>query len=281
MTQTILHTESQAKHAMLLTLLSGSMTYRYCRWDGDLTVSGNLFTAMPSLTYDIEAQGGDTEEAKAQITMDAEADPVPALLTPYIHAPVTALIQEVSPGDDTSLRNVYKGTFGTITENPGGNETIAQIDVLGIKRRLNEAVIGLPALTTCINSLGDIRCQVDLTSDILTGTVQSVRRLYDNHIEVSLTGSPDMQNARWRRGYVDVDGGRSIIRQVLSAGTNPSPVVELLLREFPSDLWVGQSIALTPGCDGNLSTCRTVWDNESQFMGFGFAMPTRNPVFEQ
>lgn len=281
MTQSILHTESQAKHAMLLTLSSGSQTFRYCRWDDNLTVESNTFTSMPSLSYDAEAQSGDVEDAKFSITMDAEADPVPALLTPYAHAPVAAVIQEVSPGDDTSLRNLFKGTFGNVKQNPGGNENIVSIDILGHKKRLGETVVGLPALTTCLNTLGDFRCQKDITADILTGTVQSVRTKSDNHIEISLTGSPNMQNARWRRGYVNVDGAKVIIRQVLSAGVNPNPVVELYLREFPPDSWVSQSVTLTPGCDGNISTCRTVWNNEEHFMGFGFAMPTRNPVFEQ
>ena len=280
MTQSILHTASQAPHAMLLTLLSGSLTYRYCRWDSDLTVSGNLFTSMPSLTYDADALGGGTDEEKFSITMDTEAAPVPALLTPYIHAPVTAIIQEVSPGDDTSIRNVFKGTFGNVKQNPSGNGNIAGIEVLGLKRRLQEAVVGLPALTTCANGLGDFRCQKDIASDILTGTVQSVRSKFDNHIEISITGSPSMQNARWRRGFVEIDGARSVIRQVLSAGTNPNPIVELMLRELPPDTWVGLTITLTPGCDGNLSTCRTVWDNEAHFLALGFSMPTRNPVFE-
>lgn len=281
MTQSILHTESQAKHAMLLTLLSGSQTYRYCRWDSNLTVGGNSFTSMPTLTYDMEPQGGGVEDAKVQITMDAEADPVAALLSPYAHAPVTAVIQEVSPGDDTSLRNVFKGTFGSVSENPQGNTNIASIEVLGIKKRLGEAVVGLPALTTCINSLGDFRCQKDISLEILTGTVVSVGTLAPNHLVLNLTGSPNMQNARWRRGFVEVGGARVSIRQVYDAGTNPNPRVGLLLREFPPASWVGESIELTPGCDGNLSTCRTVWDNEQNFMGFGFAMPTRNPVFEQ
>jgi hypothetical protein len=68
---------------------------------------------------------------------------------------------------------------------------------------------------------------------------------------------------------------------VLSPGTNPDPVVELLLREIPPPSWIGETITLTPGCDGNLSTCRTVWDNEARFLGLGFSMPTRNPVFEE
>ena len=281
MTQSVLHTASQAPHAMLLTLLSGSLTYRYCRWDSNMTVDGDAFTSMSPLTYEAEGLGGGTDEEKFTLTMDAQADPVPALLSPYIHAPVTAIIQEVSPGDDSSLRNVFKGTIGTVKQNPSGNGNIVSIDVLGLKRRLNEAVVGLPATTTCINSLGDFRCQKDISAEILTGTVQSVRGKYDTHIEISIADSPNMQNARWRRGFVEIDGARSVIRQVLSAGTNPGPVVELLLRELPPDSWVGETITLTPGCDGNLSTCRTIWDNEAHFLALGFAMPTRNPVFEQ
>jgi hypothetical protein len=266
---------------MLLTLLSGSLTYRFCRWDYDLTISGNAFVSMPSLTYELDPIGGGFDDEKAVITMDASVEPVPSLLSPYIHAPVTAIIQEVAPGTDSSLRNVYKGTFGAIRENPAGNENIVRIDVLGLKSRLQEAAVGLPCLTTCINSLGDFRCQKDISAEILTGEVLSTSEKFPNHIEVSIADSPNMQNARWRRGYVDVDGARSVIRQVLSPGTNPDPVVELLLREIPPPSWIGETITLTPGCDGNLSTCRTVWDNEARFLGLGFSMPTRNPVFEE
>lgn len=281
MTQSILHTESQAKHALLVTLLAGSSTYRFCRWDNDLTVDGDDFTAMACLSYDADALGGGLDQEKFTLTLDAEVEPLPSLLSPYIHAPVTALIQEVAPGTDASLRNVFKGTFGSIKQNPQGNRNIANVEVLGLKRRLHESVVGLPALTTCVNSLGDFRCQKDISGETLTGTVSTVRRLYDNHIEVTLSGSPVMQNAKWRRGYVDLDGARSVIRQILDAGTNPNPTVGILLRDFAPDAWVGESITLTPGCDGNASTCTTVWDNIEHFNGFGFAMPTRNPVFEQ
>lgn len=281
MTQTALQTASQSPHAVLLTLLSGTATYRFCRWDDDLTVNGDNFTSMPSLTYDMEAQGGGTEDAKTSITMDSTVEPVPSLLSPYVHAPVTAILQEVAPGDDSTLRNLFKGTFGTLRENPQGNENIVKIDVLGLKKRLEEAKVGLPSLTTCLNTLGDARCQKDISGDILTGTVTSVRANYDNAIKIILSGSPNMQNARWRRGYVTVNGASSVIRQVLNQGTNPNPIIDLFLREFPPDSWVGESITLTPGCDGNLSTCRTVWDNEAHYMGIGFAMPSRNPVFSE
>jgi len=276
-----LHTDSQAKHAFLLTLESGTQTFRYCRWDDDVTVGANTFSSMPSLTYDMEAQGGGAEDAKATITFDSQVAPMPAMLSPYAHALVTATFQEVIPGTDASLRNIFKGTFGSITQNPEGNENIVKVEVHSLKKRLEDAKVGLPALSTCLNTLGDSRCQKDISGDILTGTVSSVRTQYDNQITLSLTGSPNMQNARWRRGFVDVGGARSVIRQVLSAGTNPNPIVSLFLRDFPPDSWVGESITLTPGCDGNLSTCRSVWDNEIHFMGIGFAMPSRNPVFSE
>lgn len=281
MTQSILHTEPQAKHAFLLTLVSGSTTYRFCRWDDDLTVGANTFTSMPSLTYDLEAQGGSVEDEKATITFDSQVAPMPALLSPYVHALVTATLQEVVPGTDSTIRNIFKGTFGSITQNPEGNENIVKVEINGLKKRLEDAKVGLPALSTCLNVLGDSRCQKDISGDILTGTVVSVRTQWDNQVTLTLSGSPNMTNARWRRGYVSVNGANSVIRQVIDAGTNPAPTVSLFLRDFPPDSWVGQSIELTPGCDGNLSTCRSVWDNEVHYMGIGFAMPSRNPVFSE
>ena len=281
MTQTILHTASQAPHALLITLVDGTTTFRFCRWDDDVAVGGDTFTSMPSLTYDIEAQGGSAEDAKATITMDSTIAPVPALLSPYVHAVITATLQEVIPGTDASLRNIFKGTFGSVTQNPEGNENVVKIEVHGLKRRLEDAKVGFPALSTCLNILGDSRCQKDISGDILTGTVASVRSQFDNQVVVTLTGSPNMTNARWRRGYVSVNGARSVIRQIIDAGTNPAPTVSLFLREFPPDSWVGETITLTPGCDGNLSTCRTVWNNEVHYMGIGFAMPSRNPVFSE
>lgn len=52
-----------------------------------------------------------------------------------------------------------------------------------------------------------------------------------------------------------------------------------LMRQPPAE-WAGQALTLVPGCDGNIITCRDVYDNEERFTGYGYATPTRNPLYE-
>ena len=44
--------------------------------------------------------------------------------------------------------------------------------------------------------------------------------------------------------------------------------------------WAGQSVTLVSGCDKLLTTCRTIHNNESRFMGLGIAMVGYNPLYE-
>ncbi|PCJ18271.1 MAG: hypothetical protein COA96_16760 [SAR86 cluster bacterium] len=52
-----------------------------------------------------------------------------------------------------------------------------------------------------------------------------------------------------------------------------------LTRQPPTE-WAGQALTLVPGCDGTISTCRDVHDNETRFTGFGFGAPDRQILYE-
>lgn len=280
MTQTALETNAANPYAILVTLTWGDAnTARYCRWDSDLTVDSDTFTSVPTLAVKMnKPQHGGVDDAPMELKIHASHSPFDKLITLYPHAKVDVLIEEVVPGDDTTRQTIFYGRIAKVSARPSSlSGHLATCEVVGIKAKM-KAILGLQCLTTCAWVLGQSPCGYDLSANTLAGTVNTISTTVPTRLTIDFTGSPDMSNVRWNRGYLQYDGLRISIRKCHDDGSNPNPTVTFDLKQPPPPEWATQDISVVPGCDKKITTCR-IHDQESQFMGAGYSMPGYNPVF--
>lgn len=279
MTLTVLDINAAAMQVVLVTFTWGvSNVARYARSTTNVVSNSQTFLAEPTLNFRFDNPlGGGTDDSPMTLTMNMKKAPFTTLCLPYVHAAVNVLVEFVSPGDDSSRFEVFSGRIGRIKVKPSGQQGLASAKIVGVKARLN-ATIGIPALSSCVHQFGDenlSRCGVTLADKRVTGTLDGINVANTlNYVTLSGLGGGDWTTERWNRGYMEYDGLRITIRQSLENG------VGFHLKHQPPPYWLGKTITLTPGCGKTLANCQ-YWQNVLRFLAPGYAMPQRNPVFEE
>lgn len=278
MTQTTLDT-SQGLICLLVKFEQGSSTWYYARYEKDLTVNAQVYTSMPQLSMSMDRPLGiDVEPESVTLSCSISVSPVDVLIQPYPLGDVKVTLYEVEPGNDASLREIFYGSVAKATLRPSGRDGVARLQILGIKARLN-VVLGFPATSTCPWVFGDFNCTYPKRDNDISATISALNVSdIQTRIRLTFSGSPDLSNDQYRRGYIEVDGTRITIRESLDNGSNPNPVSDFDLAEVPPPSWDGATCTVVLGCDKSIGHCRH-WDNEDRFGGCGYAMPDRNPVF--
>lgn len=283
MPQNIQHTSSYAPYTVLVTFTWGdSNVARYCKWTQDLVAGSETFIAEPRIAAKLKKpMEGGTSAEEAEITLPLTRAPMDTAALPYKHATIKVKIEEFSPGSPSSRRSLFFGRVGKIKISSSGSGGVAKIQVKGVKARLAETTIGLQALTSCANTFGVGKCKFDLAAakQVFVPT-QFFHSTIPNRIQGTITGSPNMDNERWARGYLKFDGVSITIRKIEDEGTNPNPTVTISLREIPPPSWLGQSVDIFPGCKKTPAACKDPFRNQArQFMGLGISMLAYNPGF--
>lgn len=163
-------------------------------------------------------------------------------------------------------RRVWYGRVTRAIRNYQGRRQRTLIEVSNLKMRL-ETAVGLMANHTCHHIFGGRGCRIIINPEVglvtlITGSV------------VTITGLSAHVNSYWHRGYIWRNGIQVGIREWIS-GTSFS-----LTRRIPSS-WLNQQVTVFPGCDRTIEHCRTIWNNEKNFGGIGYAIVARNPLFEK
>lgn len=277
MSQTAQHSAAATPYALLVTFEWGEANIaRYTTWSLDINASGTFF-ATPSMSakFTTALQAG-TKDAEVEIVMPATLSPASTLARPFRHAKVKVKIEEIVPGDASSRRVIFWGSVKKAKASSARTGRQAKLTVCGLKSRLAIARVGMQALSTCVNTFGDDICGFDLAANTLTGSITELNRDgVPNRIRVSFGGSPTLNNQRFGRGYIEFDGLRLGIRQLI----NPSgSAASFDLRHFPPPEWDGATVKVVPGCSKLIQACR-FWNRESQFLAPGIAMPNYNPAF--
>lgn len=275
MTQTSLEIYPGSVYSPLVTFTWGvSNVARYCRWTEDLTIGEDTFLHEPSIKiFSDKPQGGGTEDSPFEIEMRLNRSPADTLSSVYAHAKVHCVIEEVAPDDPSTRQLIYKGIVTRVNVKPGGRGALARLKIAGPKRRL-QAAAGIQALSTCPWILGQSPCGYDMSANKLTGTIQEIGTDGKaNRILVNITSPTNMENRRWNRGYVRVDGLDITIRKSFNDNQ-----WRFDLREIPPPDWENAQCELFPGCDGQIATCR-LHGQEATFGGIGINMPDYNPLF--
>lgn len=221
------------------------------------------------------AQAGDTTDSPAEVQMRLSRAPFAKMSRIFKHAKADVVIQEVSPGDDSTLQELYSGRLGKLLVKPDGANLLGRAKILGVKARLN-ASCGIQALDTCNWIFGQSPCGFNLNVNKINGTIAELNT--DGHptrVKITLVSPPSMTNVRWNRGSISIDGLSITIRKSFN-----DAVYKFDLREVPPPEWLGASCILTPGCDKKYTTC-TVHGQTENHLAPGIKMLDYNPNFSQ
>ena len=251
---------------------SPAKTLRVTDLEADYTFDGNLYSSLPSLSIKLPVNRGDLTDLPAKVVLPAStAEPVPGLASGEPHAPVTLKIYEViESGDGAAGTTEFLHFWGRISKaikNYNNNKDLVQLQGLTIKSQLLTP-LGVSANSQCPWQLGDHNCTVVVPTQV--GTLTTITKN-----TVIITGLTPQAANYWLRGFLTYDGLILGIRKWDST----VPTVFHLTNRAPL-AWVGQTVTVTPGCDKTIETCRARWSNEEFFGGFGYAIPSYQPLFE-
>lgn len=284
------------KTAMLVTMryigAGGTVWHRYAAWDQTISKDigdGNgiqSFSPVPTLGVAIPKQVSGLEPPEP-LRLDFPRDTfIDRISDGMPHAPIYVRVAELltndtTPGQDVVLTH-YTGRVATTTRNEAGKQDRVGIEVTNFKHRLKFAM-GLPANHTCAWTFADdsgltgvagANCTIDASALTQTGTMTVI-----SGKRVTITGLTTPGGAAnvnyWRRGWVAQGHLLIQIRDFNVA----SPTIFDLVKQPPAEFTTG-TVVVCPGCEKTKSVCLDRWNNIPNFMGFGDAIPSRNPTQE-
>lgn len=243
---------------------------RLTSFSQNVTYEGDVYTSMAELAVALAANTGGLEDRATTITLKLVADSFQDKASNgERHSPISVTVREqsldpngVGAFDDLVL---YKGKLKAARR----TRDAVTFECHSVKGRLKVAT-GVPCNNQCGWTLGDHHCKVNLAALDETATVASV-----SGRTVTLTAVSELDATYWSRGYLERDGLRIEIRSWRA--TSP---LEFELSDPPPAEWIGELVTVVPGCDKTIETCRARFDNESNFGGMGYPMPSWHPALE-
>lgn len=268
--------------------LDGVVVRRYTNLDIDYRDPEGAspeYSALPQLELTLPPLSGslDVDPAQLELPVDSSDAFLASLTSPEVSPFHTMRVTEISFGslvvEGFARQLLFFGRVTKAIKNARGRPNIVRIEAISEKGRF-DVPMGISANHTCAWTFGGRGCNAPLDdlSNWKTFTVSSI-----SGTKLILSAPLPAPLEKWRRGYVERGGLRLTVREVSSS--DPSIT---LTRRPPAD-WIGlfngnfnnrTNGVLLAGCDKRLVTCRTVHNRESQFGGFGYAMPAYNPNFE-
>ncbi len=287
MAESVLETAVATQYITLLTFNYGaSSVSRYCKYTKDITLT-DAFTSDPSIQLKWRKMHGGVKDTPLEITLSTKNEPMLTLATAVIHSPVVVTIEEADPSDAATRRVIYKGTVSEVKINPNKKAALITLTLETVKARL-ETKLGALALKECDHIFGSPDCGINIPNlhthpctidDVGVGGNASRLQLT---LDTPISPSGDLDNQHFRRGYVEVDGLRILIRKLVSEDVADNQATFDMVR-IPPPSWDGGAATGTviKGCDKRRTTCKNTYNNERHFRGMGIRMPKKNPVFHE
>lgn len=268
--------KTQTDFATLVTFEWPNQIRAYTNWTEDQTIGGLSYAAQPSITITYPEMDGGVEDKVVKVRCSTDIEPVNQLLNGDPFPELEVLVAEIVPGDDSTLRVNWFGDAAGLDVNVVKNERVAELTISGLKSRFADWEPGIAATQYCPWLPYEKPCNaVDPAADSFNGVVQTATGSDLRDMQLTFTGStPSLVDRRWRRGYVTGPDGLKILIRGIGIGSRFK-----LARRLPRR-WLGQTVTITPGCDGLRSTCEFEYGNLSQFGGFGLNMRNVNPLVE-
>jgi len=233
--------------------------------DRDLSFDGVTFRAATGLTPSrVESPLGlaPADLSVIGVLSDASLEETDLSKGLYDGAAVTLWLVN---WQDVAQRTILRtGTVGEVSRD--GASFVAE--VRGLSAKLDQ-MSGRRFLFGCDADLGDARCGVDLSDAAFhgTGAVSQILNAERSFIASGLGAFVAEHFTRGRLAWTsgaNPGGAVEIKRHALSAGVH---TIELWLPQ-PLTIAVGDTFAVTAGCDKQFATCAAKFANQTRFRGF-------------
>lgn len=250
------------------------------------------FVDVPSMAFKFPPNTADLSEGELQIDVPIIVDKTEDFLrriTSGIAMPPTLVevretIPALVPGDTASNSVLFRGYLDTAELNPEDRSLIVRVTCINVKNMLR-GKLGLQCNVTCEWRLFGRGCA---TGDGFGG-IGSEGPQWGLESRTMGVASRTGRTITVTAGWTSIDPNKTFIRGYFSFGglnidiqgwSASNPNVFVLDKPAPAD-WVGQTVRAFPGCDLTIEHCRSAWDNEKRFGGFGYSMPDYTPEIEQ
>lgn len=249
----------------------------YTDWTSDFSFRGNTYLSRPTMQVQVPKNTGTLEDLKATIEMTLEDGILTDLTSGDAHAVVEVTVYELtkptSTGPSATVRTTFLGIIIQGSRNINGKRGQVRLQAIADKS-LTAVAMGDPMNHLCSNSLGDRRCQIDMSvgQNSFFGTIGSIT---DRTVTISIASSYNSDERYFHRGYLSYQGLRIMVRDWVKA----TPTVFTLVRRPPAS-WLGKTVLVASGCDKSVETCVRRYSNEENFRGNGHAIPSYNPWLE-
>lgn len=253
----------------LYTITIGATTYRYTSAEDDVSEGADTFTAI-NIKRDRLATGG-RDAAQQDLVIELPSDN--AIVKQYINA-VPGVKAEVTiertqrPDSFSESIILFEGRIASVAFEDQGRRAKVKVEP-----RINAVSRPVPRFNyqgLCNHVLYDARCGVADSSPSFRLASAEVTAELGNTITV--TGASANGDGYYTGGFVESQGGvdhRLIIDQTGEVLTLHLPFAAPVL---------GQDVNVYAGCDHQIATCKSKFNNVVNFGGFAY-VPTKN-VFE-
>lgn len=255
---TIDNSVESGKPVMLLEFTRHATVTRFNSGAIDL-ISGPLNYRAVAFELSARTQGKDIFKDPLRISFPRTNLFARSYVLAYHQQPTTVTLKRHHIGLDLGTAVVeWKGRI--VTANPQGDKIVLECEsVYTSMRRL-----GLAAQIelTCIHAIYSAGCKANKPAARFDGDVLSV----SGHV-YSVDGAAGFPNGYFNAGMMEGNDERRFIL---------NHVGENITLSRPLGVIAGQSVALYPGCDKRLETCRDKFSNLDNYLGFPW-MPDQNP----
>lgn len=241
------------------------------------------FTSTPLMEVELPDNSGTFQEKECRVVLPRDAFTDRFLDAPA-HDPVFVRIEQqirgLTAGEAGTNLVLFRGRVERVIHNYQRRPGMVSFQALLAKSRL-DVPLGLQMNHHDEARLfGPMSGRVQGSHEAL-GQIASVAGT-----EVTISGpngnltaptAPGGDNSRfWERGWLERDGARIGIH----IWTIADPTV-FVLRERPPASWVlagSTSILFVPGTHGTIEDARDAWDDEENFLGYGYSTPSYNTL---
>jgi uncharacterized phage protein (TIGR02218 family) len=149
-----------------------------------------------------------------------------------------------------------RGTIGEVEL----KDMVFRAELRGLSQALSQQIVELYT-PDCRADLGDTRCKVNLSALTVTGAITAVtdRRSFTDTSRVEAANF-------WNGGLLTWTSGANVGRKMEVKAFVSGGIFTLFLP-MPSDVAVGDTYSLRPGCDKKFSTCKDRYNNVKNFRG--------------
>ena len=244
----------------------------YTNWSFDVPGSP-VYVSEPTMELKVPENDGIFSGKTLDISLPLTNSWFADLVSGVPQSPVNVLAEEVTipdiGGDTSSRRFFFRGDLIRTIKNFQGKGNYSIAKFASIKNRL-EIPMGLPANHHCVWTLYGAGCLIDPGAHTVLLTVDAI----DGKV-LTTTTSPSKTGKYFHRGFIEYQGLRIGIKD-----WSDSELDTFYMVKAPPQAWIGKAVTVLAGCDKTITTCRDRFARESNFGGFGYAIPSHNALLE-